>query len=329
MRPIQKLQKLAIAFQQDDVSFDQISEQVEQYKKLLFQLAEIDNNKGRNDVYMPTGKAIGTTWAVLCLDDVLRTRQFIRGVMQAVEHLLKQKPKVHLLYAGTGPFAPLILPALAHFPKGKISCSLLEINDYSFATMQKVINQLGLESTAVEMVQTDASTFQISDEYLPDLIISETMQAALKDEQQVSIFLNLMRQVPEDCLFIPQAIQLSLGIFEFSDELSKPVAPLFEVSRNALQTQLKTTTPASFEAVEVQIQKKDFPEKSGVYILTDIHIYGQEWLRINHSGLTVPILQVYLDMLDSDQILVKAQYIINENPKLDVQIQPVVPAIAG
>ena len=79
----------------------------------------------RNDVYGETGMALGTLWAALCVDDMIRTKMFVKGLIEAVEDIMKKKEgPVHILYAGTGPFATLILPTLASYTSDQVQCTL-------------------------------------------------------------------------------------------------------------------------------------------------------------------------------------------------------------
>ena len=67
----------------------------------------MENDRNREDIHLANGKALGTSWAARCVDDIIRTKKFVAGVYQAVQKLLNEYPEktVHILYAGTGPFA--------------------------------------------------------------------------------------------------------------------------------------------------------------------------------------------------------------------------------
>ena len=68
-----------------------------------------------------------------------------------------------------------------------------------------------MKDYSIKLLNEDATKYQITED-TPDIIISETMQNALPKEQQVSIFLNLMRQVKFDSIFIPEKIELFIGL---------------------------------------------------------------------------------------------------------------------
>ena len=56
---------------------------------------DMDNKEGRKDIEYENGKALGTFWAALCLDDLVRTRQFIRGIDKAIKDKKKRKTNTY------------------------------------------------------------------------------------------------------------------------------------------------------------------------------------------------------------------------------------------
>jgi hypothetical protein len=140
------LKQITAVFLEKKTDYQKLSAAVKDYKKLLITLAELeDNDAARENIHFENGKALGTTWAAMCIDDLMRTRQFVQGIYKAVQFLKQQKEApVHILYAGCGPFAALILPLLTRFSQKDIQCTLLEINPLSYAAVKKVISKLGL-----------------------------------------------------------------------------------------------------------------------------------------------------------------------------------------
>ena len=118
----------------DHLDYQKLSIASKEYKNLLNGVCgqNMDVENGRNDIDLDNGKALGTFWAALCIDDMIRTRQFIRGINKAIQEKINQQKPLHVLYAGTGPFATLILPFILRYPKEDIKYTLLEINPLSF-----------------------------------------------------------------------------------------------------------------------------------------------------------------------------------------------------
>ena len=241
----------------DDIDYLNLSNASKEYKSILNTLCgeEINIEEGRSDMKFENGKALGTFWAALCLDDLLRTRQFIRGIYKAIQDKLKEKESIHILYAGTGPFATLLLPLMLRFAKEDIKYTLLEVNPFSFRILKKVISKLGFEGYDITFVNEDATKFQLDAKNQPDIIISETMQNALAKEQQVPIFINLMSQSPRETIFIPEKIELKLGLKERG-------IPFENLSRNNYHKE-ETIFEVSKEAM--------FPtNESGIYMASEI-----------------------------------------------------------
>jgi tRNA G37 N-methylase Trm5 len=112
------------------------------------------------DLHLENGKAIGLRWAASCVDDMMRTKKFIKELMEDVQNRIAQKPApIHILYAGTGPFAILILPVLACYSPAEIQVTLMEINKESFEGVKKCFNQLQLETYVKEYIHEDATTY--------------------------------------------------------------------------------------------------------------------------------------------------------------------------
>ena len=131
----------------DHLDYQKLSIASKEYKNLLNGICgqNMDVENGRNDIDLDNGKALGTFWAALCMDDMIRTRRFIRGINKAIQEKINKQKSLHILYAGTGPFATLILPFIFRYPKEDMKYTLLEINPFSFEILKDVILKLGLK----------------------------------------------------------------------------------------------------------------------------------------------------------------------------------------
>lgn len=328
----QEIKRITSEYFKNELDFFNLSKATKEFISILNEICgqEINVDNGRSDIYYENGKALGTFWAALCIDDLIRTRQFIRGIDKAIKDKLHKKP-IHILYAGTGPFATLILPFLFRYSKEAIKYTLLEVNPFTLQILQKVISKLGLDGYDIVLEQSDATKYQIEAKNEPDIIISETMQNALAKEQQVPIFLNLMRQVKENTLFIPEKIEIHLGLKEMKIEPEKTnishfhkVDKVFEVSHKAMfaenQFEKKQTKDYLFEKKRTHIKKEQLDGFNQLVLLTEIQIYDNEYIRINESGLTTPIiLENFSNDLNSS-LVIDTQYILSSEPKLDYKI---------
>ncbi len=112
----------------EEIHFLDLKDKLNEYSKELIQLSGLvlENEQNKKDIHHENGMALSTTFAARCIDDIIRTRQFIRGIYQAIEDLqLKKSKPITLFYAGTGPFATLSLPILTKFSPQELQLILL------------------------------------------------------------------------------------------------------------------------------------------------------------------------------------------------------------
>ena len=306
---------------------------LKEYKQLLFRTSNeaINNVEHRNNFQLENGVAIGTLWAANCLDDLVRTYKFIRGIELAVQEKIHQKDSLHILYAGTGPFASLILPFMLKYAYLNITYSLLEINPLSFEALKSTIKKLDLETNNINFINQDATKYKFPKNFSPDIIVSETMQRALDSEQQVSIFYNLMRQSNSDTVFIPEKITLAIGTG--SSENGKPDIQqkyyrkhhkVFEVSKEVMNSENwlfdKTTTQLNFAKKQTILKIEELSTAKEIVVMTEITIYKNEKLIINESGLTAP---KYIEDISNNKkksLTIESRYVVGSEPKLEIKV---------
>ena len=309
------------------------SSALKEYKQLLFKISNetINNEELRNNVQLENGVAIGTLWAANCLDDLERTLKFIKGIDIAIQEKIHQKDSLHILYAGTGPFASLILPFMLKYADINITYSFLEINPLSFEILKSTIKKLDLENHNINFINQDATKYQFPKDFSPDIIISETMQRALDTEQQVSVFYNLMKQSNSDTVFIPEKITLAIGTS--SSENIKPDIQqkyyrehdkVFEVSKEAMNSNdwlfEKTSNKLSFTKKHTVLKEKELSTASEIVVMTEITIYKSEKLFVNDSGLTAPKYIKDISNNKKERLIIESQYVIGSEPKLELKI---------
>jgi len=193
-------------------------------KKLsaFYQNALKDKQSDDNEIVVQGGIALSSSGAADCVDDYLRTVNFIKGIYKALDNLIVLFPdrNINILYAGCGPYATLILPLLPLFKKERINAVLIDINASSIESVQKIISIIGFEDYNLELIEADATTYIIPKNFEIDLAISETMHYALTREPQVAISRNIIGQLPQHAIFIPQEIKIDLAYTFFDYEPS-------------------------------------------------------------------------------------------------------------
>jgi hypothetical protein len=318
---ISKLKEIGLVLIEDEVDYLNLANILEAYKALLNNLTSLDSydQKYLSDVESAGGKAIGTNWAALCLDDLLRTKTFVNGTFKAIKEQLKvgEKP-IKLLYAGTGPFATLLLPILPFFSPEELQVGLLEINPVSFEMLKDVFKKLELQPYVSDFYLEDAVTFQFQKSEAFDLILSETMQNALRDEPQVSIAFNLMQQFPK-ALLIPENIQIRVGFFDSGltdkqNELNVKVFPLETIFELNSKTALAFSSGRKFPSITLECRPNDWKGYHYCSLFTEIQVFGNQKLTINQSGLTIPHFLFALNDLEPKGLNLSFQYETGSRP---------------
>lgn len=316
-----------------------LTQAIEEWKKILFELTALDLNEAslRENIHSESGKAIGTTWAAMCLDDIVRTKRFIKGIFHAVEDLMKIKKSgpVNILYAGTGPFAPFVLLLTTRYTSQNLQFTLLEINQNSIESVKTVFKKLNLEEYVTDLIQCDATRVQISDPEKIDLLISETMQHALVREQQVPITFNLLSQLKKDVVLIPERIELHLGLISTKRNQQrmnsfKYEKPYYRLLNNFYNLDKPTffehqtgfnsfSRIFRFPTVAVDLSPDLFPLFNFLTVFTRIIIYKEELLDIHDCPLTAPLLLEELKPEDYHKKII-INYKVDDTPGIEWRI---------
>jgi len=187
------------------------------------------------ETFLDGGVAISPHLAARCLLDPLRTVQFLRGIHAGIHEAKRRFPgePIHLLYAGCGPYATLVLPLTTQFSPEQIQLTLIDIHQASIQGVKRLVEALDLTAHVTACVQADAITYRHPDHVQRHMVVCETMQAGLAREPQVAIMLNLLPQLVENGIFIPENIvveaclsdprQEDIGLLMHRDEFGFPV----------------------------------------------------------------------------------------------------------
>tara|TARA_B100001778_G_C18031161_1_gene381086 strand:- start:85 stop:507 length:423 start_codon:yes stop_codon:yes gene_type:complete len=139
-----------------------------------------------------------------------------------------------------------------------------------------------------------------------------------------------MNQVNYDSVFIPQKIELSIGLkkegIPLEENHPKPyekVRKIFDVSKEEMfplsTAEKKTNGEILFDKKETIIEGKKLKGFSQLVLMTEIQIYEDEKIGIDESGLTTPI--IIKDISDlKDSLSIHTQYKISSHPELEYKI---------
>ncbi|PSR14490.1 MAG: hypothetical protein C7N36_03860 [Bacteroidetes bacterium] len=327
----QMLQEIAAIFLAEELDQVTLSATAKRYRELLFAWAEFDskNEDFKTDIYIENGKAIGSYWAAACISDARRTRKLIKGVFEAIKYLkTKNEGPVHILYAGTGPFAALILPLLAVYTEEEVQVTLIEINENSCDFLKKIFSKLNFNGFVKALVQEDATAYKIKDGEQIDVLLSETMQHALREEPQVSIVTNLLKQMTNEVILIPARIILYLGFLnteyppgQVDDDLVfKKEGAVFELSKETIKDfkyiSADNQGEIDFVPVTMVVKPASWKHYTHLAIFTEIQVFGTIWLRTYESGLTSPWIIAPLPTEETKEWSLTLRYQIAANPGL-------------
>ncbi|MEJ2750284.1 MAG: hypothetical protein P8183_20610, partial [Anaerolineae bacterium] len=146
------------------------------------------------DTFLPGGVAISPHLAARCLFDPVRTVQFLRGIYAGIHEAMRRFPGecIHIVYAGCGPYATLLLPLTTQFTPAQIQLTLIDINQPSIDGVRRLTAALGLDDYVQACVQANAITHQHPPDNPLHMVVSETMQTGLAREPQVAIMRNFL-----------------------------------------------------------------------------------------------------------------------------------------
>lgn len=265
---------------------DKLAPAIMAYADLLFDNFTIENNEARTHVNTPYGNAIGTFWAARCVREIFRTQRFSRGLYSSIlKKIAESKKPVHVLYAGTGPFATLALPVMMMLKPEDVQFTFLEINQESIDKLKQVIEFFDLAAYVKSIEQCDAASWEINNKAI-DIVISETMNRALITEPQVAIMLNLASQLSKDVIFLPEEIKVSLCKLNRKEGTPESIKELINFNRSFMQTIVQNSANKDWVFPQQNVQIT-ISEEEQLYYLTEIKINEKNTLDFNESSLNL------------------------------------------
>lgn len=251
------------------------------------------------------GTRVNPYMAAYCFLDYLRSYKFTLGIKKLIDEKLSQghqKP-LQILYAGTGPYASLVLPLTTVYAADQIQVTLLDIHKSSLDAVSKLIIAFNLQAYFNGYIKADATLFIPANNDLYDIIISETMDKALRKEPQVAIFHHLQQFLKPDGALIPEEIRVDLYQSKWGEEKN----PAFEYfldtetrAHNAMEREkisnliaINKHSVTKFERTNAdpiflkKIDPKNFKaEYSALLLITEVQVYKDIVLLEDESILT-------------------------------------------
>lgn len=162
------------------------------------QSIELDADEGATNVAFYPDESIH------CLRDEVRTKRFTEAIGTSIDRLMSEKSNGDIRVCDAGGGAIPILAIAAALRSARVKCTCLEIDPQSARIAKAVVAALGLESQ-IGVVVTDGREYRSDKPF--DLIVSETMDTGLLNEQIVSILNNLKASGHATTTYIPSEIE--------------------------------------------------------------------------------------------------------------------------
>jgi len=217
--------------------------------------------EAEGDRQLAEGLAISPHVAGRCLLDGRRTAAFVRGVLGATGSFDRA---TEVVYAGTGPFAPLALLLMDRVDLARVHFTLIDADERSAESVRSLLAHFGFEGPRV--VCADAT------EYVHprpiDVLVSETMQLALKREPFVAILRNLEPQLADGGMVVPERVTVDLMLIDAG------LGPVAHVATLDVARETVVHVPPAPDC--------------RLALFTTIRVFGEDVLLPNESGLTGP-----------------------------------------
>lgn len=288
------------------------------------------------DKVLPFGVAISPAQAAECLFDLMRTTQFMRGVHAAIQDAIRRFPgqRIHVLYAGCGPYCLLILPIVTQFQAKDVCITLLDIHEDTIQAARKVVECLEIDTFIHEFVLDDATQYRFPGERVLHVVITETMKAALEREPQVSISANLSPQLREGGILIPERICIDAYFLDFHKEFEKMqhggapqgrihLGRIFELTREiAVDLSRQFHISPNGKTVEIPCSRFTIPETfrpcDFFHLCTTIALFDSITLDLYQSQLNLP-MRCRMNTLLRPGDQVEFTYRIDAHPHFECQ----------
>ena len=209
---------------------------------------------------LDSGIALSPALAAKCLLDSARTAAFVRGTVSAVREAVRRfaPEPVEVLYAGTGPFAPLALLAMPLLDCRSVRFTLLDVNAGSVRSVAHLGAALGLSPYVRDVVQADATAYRHPSAL--HVVISETMQRTLAEEPFVAILRNLRPQLAPGGILVPERVSIALASIDAHAEQARwrgaAVPPDVDYAGTVFEVDAQREWPAEGEHTTLQVHPR-------------------------------------------------------------------------
>ena len=269
---------------------------------------------------LAAGLALSPALAAQCLLDGRRTAAFVRGTLRAIQEAERRfAPSVlEVLYAGTGPFAPLAFLVMPFLSPANVRFILLDINEASVDSVNALLGALGGTEYVRGVVCADATAYRHPEPL--HVVISETLQRTLREEPFIALLRNLRPQLAAGAVVVPERVTIELVLLDAASEQRRwqgePGAVEVESRGIVFQVDAKGEFPQDSTTIAVRCEASGGAQ--WLALSTRIRVQGDEILEPYASGLTTPEILWTLSPLIRDTTL-QIAYETGPHPQLKVR----------
>jgi hypothetical protein len=299
-------------------------------------LEQFGDTRHHRDTFTDTGKALSLRNAARCLWDFMRTSRFLQGVHAGILAAQQRYPdqRIEVLYAGSGPFAPLAIPLMLCFSPEQVRFTIMDIHQEAIDAVQQILLALNLDMAGTNLVVADATTYVPPADQRFHVLVSETMKKALDEEPQVAITHHLATFLHPEGVLIPERIVVKACLADTSREMTfidpdgsssltrvrQDLGVIGEASLATLRSiPGAVDTPSLMKPVTITIPEDRPATATTFFLLTHITTFGTIHLDDYDSGLSYPTVLEPLSNLPPGTS-VQFQYILGNHPQFTFHI---------
>lgn len=280
-------------------------------------------------IRLPSGVALAPRDAARSVVDFMRTARLLQGLEAAIASARARfGSPVEVLYAGCGPFAPLVLPLAARLGPGAARYTLLDVHERSVEMAHHAAEGLGLLPSVRAFVHADATTWRNPGPAPLHVIVAEALERALEKEPQVRIMANLAPQLEPDGRLVPERIVVRACLADAARE----VVSLGDAPRDRRRLVLGTVFDLNAESARALGKGESIPtvrfrvpdlapdDPSDLMLATTIVVGGDVVLDEYESGITYPAFQHRIGRVRSASTI---EVVYREGPNPRFEARPV------
>lgn len=249
---------------------------------------------------LPNGVALAPRDAARSVVDFVRTARLLQGMEVALSAARARfGAPVEVLYAGCGPFAPLVLPLMAKHGPGLARYTLMDVHPRSVEMARAAVEALGLSDCVRAFVVADATTWRNPGPAPLQVVLAEALERALEKEPQVAIMANLAPQLAPGGLVVPESIRVRACLAHLAREVVSLVEAPAERRRLVLGTVFDLNAEsgrALGRGGPVPPSRLEVPplaagDPTDFMLATTLVVAGDVVLEEYESGITYPAFQ--------------------------------------